>query len=88
MSIPPAIEPITGTRNSEVIFDLAKNRGVRNVSRIVDLTAANGLEAESIRRFENVIRHGGMTDIVVRRDGIEHHFQADWLNRLFRAENI
>ena len=88
MTTPSSVEPITGTPGSDKIFAESARRGERNANRIADITAANELEAKTIFRLEELIRHGGTTDIKVRRDGIEYHFQADWLNRLFRADNI
>jgi len=45
---------------------------------------SNSLVEASIRRLARLIYTGGQVDIVVRKDGKEWHFEADWLKRLFR----
>jgi len=74
---------------SDRIFAEAKRRGERNVERISDVTEANELEEKTMARFEAMVRHGAkFIDIIVRKDGREERFEADWLARLFRANSF
>lgn len=74
--------------SSRVLEEAAK-RGMRNVGCVSDLVGANELEEKTIARFEALIRHGcKFVDLVVRKDGQEYRFEADWLARLFRAEKL
>lgn len=57
-------------------------RATKIISKIVE---ANELEEASIHRLVDLVWHGyKFIDIKVRKDGIEHKFQGDWLVRLFK----
>lgn len=89
MSIPASFGPITGTPNSDKIFEAAQARGERNAARISELTCANTLEQSTIERLERLIRHGAkFIDIKVRKDSQEYTFEADWLHRLFSSKDL
>lgn len=56
-------------------------RAGKEVSKIV---GANEIEEANIVRLANLIWHGyKFIDIKIRKDGVEHEFQGDWLMRLF-----
>jgi len=55
---------------------------------IVDRVKANDPEERTIRDFAAVSRHGcQFVNLIVRADGKEYQFEADWLVRLFRPES-
>lgn len=87
--IPPAIVGFgfpPSPEESDRIFAEARAAGEAGVDRISAIVEANQLEARTIARFENLVRHGyKFIDIVVRKDGQEYRFEGDWLSRLFRA---
>ncbi len=89
MSTPGSVVPITGTPNSDKIFEEAKVRGENNAARIAELSCSNSLEETTIERFERLTRHGAKSvDLLVRKDGQEYRFEADWLARLFRSQDL
>ncbi len=52
---------------------------------VIRATDANKLEADTIRKFFALTKHGcKFCDLVVRKDGREYRFEADWLVRLGR----
>lgn len=66
----------------DALSDSFLRRDIETVCSRVDPTQP---EADTIRRFAELVRHGAkFIDISVRRDGREYHFEGDWLARLFR----
>lgn len=58
---------------------------VRATKKISEIVEANQVEEANIHRLIDLVWHGyKFIDIKVRKDGVEHEFQGDWLARLFR----
>jgi hypothetical protein len=68
-------------------IDLARKLGEANVRRVCEQVQANEPERATIAQLEALVRHGyKFIDLHVRKDGVERHFEADWLARLFRQD--
>jgi hypothetical protein len=59
---------------------------VRGVRRLIELSGARpDLEAKTIIRMAVLIQRGTQfTDIIIRKDGKEYRFEADWIGELIR----
>lgn len=56
------------------------------VERVVAQCHPNEPERETIERIARLTRHGGSANLIVRRDGRDYTFEADWLIRLLRPQ--
>ena len=41
---------------------------------------------ESFTKLVDLARHGGAVDVILRRDGKEHRFEADWIKYIQTTE--
>lgn len=74
---------------SNRIFAAAAAQGRHAAARISELVHANSLEVDTISTIEAHVRHGyKFINLVVRKDGIETTYEADWLARLFRSNEL
>jgi hypothetical protein len=63
-----------------------KTRARLAAEKIADLVDANELERQSIDVLVRLVWSGCQgIDLHVRRNGLDHSFQGDWLARLFRS---
>ena len=81
-----SLKPESKTTPDEYKFISEASPIALEFAKLVD---ANTLEAETIVKLFNLVRHGSkFIDIHVRKDAQEYHFQADWIGRLARLEKL